>query len=61
MAIVIDKNVCPQTHKCPLVNICPVGAISQEGFSLPVVDHEKCIQCGACVDGCGMNAVYLNE
>ncbi len=37
-------------------NVCPVGAISQgyddEGFLSPVVDNEKCIRCGRCVDAC---------
>ena len=23
---------CPQNHKCPAVNVCPVGALSQKDF-----------------------------
>ena len=26
--IIVEK--CPQNHKCPAVNVCPVGALSQE-------------------------------
>ena len=58
MALVVDKNKCPQNHRCPLLNICPVGAISQEGFGLPKIDAEKCIECGKCTKYCGMQAVY---
>ena len=35
---------CPQDHKCPAVGVCPVGALSQEGFHAPTVDHDICIQ-----------------
>lgn len=37
-------------------NVCPVDAISQgydaEGFLVPVIDTEKCIQCGRCKSIC---------
>ena len=37
-------------------NVCPVGAISQgcdeEGFLIPVIDHNKCIKCGRCKEVC---------
>lgn len=58
MALFIDPKLCPQNHHCPLVEICPMEAISQLGNSLPVIDSEKCIECGECVEQCGMNAVY---
>lgn len=29
LKIIIDN--CPQNHKCPAVNVCPVGALSQKG------------------------------
>jgi len=31
------------------LTVCPVGAITQSGFGLPVIDPEKCIECGKCV------------
>lgn len=61
MAVKIDAALCPQNHRCPVVDICPVGAISQEGFSLPKVDPEQCISCGACVAQCGMQAMTLDD
>lgn len=57
MKIVIDERRCPQNHPCPARRICPVGAISQNGFDLPVVDEEKCIKCKKCVMYCPMGAI----
>lgn len=48
---------CPQDHPCPLVRLCPSGAISQVRFAAPVIDTEKCIECGACLVSCGYGAV----
>lgn len=58
MMYTIDKTRCPQNHKCPMINICPVGAITQEGFGLPKIDPEICIKCGKCTKFCPMKAVY---
>lgn len=37
-------------------NICPAGAVSQgydeEGFLIPEIDYDKCIQCGRCKEVC---------
>ncbi|MEI8344074.1 MAG: 4Fe-4S binding protein [Candidatus Moraniibacteriota bacterium] len=48
----VDSTKCPQDHSCPLVRVCPAGAISQSGYGAPVVDSEKCISCGRCVITC---------
>ena len=61
MALTIDPVLCPQNHRCPLIAICPVGAISQEGFALPKIDPALCIECGKCVRHCGRQAVYKAE
>lgn len=57
--IIIEK--CPQDHKCPAVRICPVGALSQNGFEAPVIDKDKCIKCGKCSNFCPKNALVLRE
>lgn len=57
MAYVVDAAKCPQNHRCPLLAVCPVGAISQEGFSLPRIDASLCIECGKCARQCGMQAI----
>ena len=38
MPLVVDKNRCPQNHRCPLISICPQQAISQTGFGLPRIE-----------------------
>lgn len=52
---------CPQSHPCPSVKVCPVGALSQTGFQAPVVDHDKCIRCGKCSNFCPKQALVLEE
>jgi len=55
--ITIDKNKCPQNHRCPSIAVCPVGAISQNGFELPVINQELCIECGKCIKFCPRRAI----
>lgn len=55
--MVIDANRCPQNHRCPLIRLCPHGAISQNGFGLPVIDAALCTECGKCARQCGMMAI----
>jgi len=50
---IVNIQKCPKNHVCPCVDLCPVGAISQEeDFSDIKVDNEKCIKCGTCVQNC---------
>jgi Fe-S-cluster-containing hydrogenase component 2 len=58
MALTINKARCPQNHRCPMLRVCPVGAISQDGYGLPVIDDTKCTECGKCTRYCPMGAVY---
>ena len=37
------KDNCPQNHPCPAVKVCPVGALSQNAFEAPTINHDKCI------------------
>lgn len=55
----VKAQRCPQNHPCPSVRVCPVGALSQEGFAAPTVNQEKCIKCGKCVRYCPMKALVL--
>ena len=56
MPIIIPRR-CPQNHPCPLVNLCPAGAIVQRGFAAPDIDPDKCIDCGLCSVSCAYRAV----
>ena len=55
---VIIEN-CPKNHKCPAVNVCPVSALSQNGFEAPTVDYDKCIKCEKCSNFCPKKALVL--
>ncbi len=52
--IIVRDAYCPQNHPCPVVSRCPFGAISQEGYGAPVIDKEKCTECGICARACGV-------
>ncbi|MDR3367089.1 MAG: 4Fe-4S binding protein [Prevotellaceae bacterium] len=58
MALTVNSTLCPQNHRCPLLRVCPAGAITQAGNALPQVDPEKCAECGKCIKYCGMKAIY---
>ena len=53
----VNLKKCPQDHKCPAITVCPVGAISQKDFNLPVIDNEKCIECLKCTIFCPKKAI----
>ena len=57
MAVKVVKFRCPQNHPCPSVRVCPVNALSQDGFSAPIVDESKCIDCGRCTNFCPLGAI----
>ena len=61
MSITVNGAKCPQDHRCPSIGVCPVDAISQEGFGLPAVDHHVCISCMACADYCPKGAFEQSE
>ncbi len=61
MKLKVIKTRCPQDHKCPAIEVCPVDALSQKTVEAPTVDLEKCIECGKCVDVCPSGALILSE
>ncbi len=52
--IQVREEYCPQNHPCPVIRVCPLGAISQEGYAAPVVDEEICTDCNICARSCGV-------
>lgn len=57
MAVTVRESHCPQNHRCPALRVCPTGALTQVGFGAPVIDAEKCTDCGRCVRVCPMSAM----
>jgi ferredoxin len=60
MAPTINPHICPANHRCPIIKVCPMEAISQEGNGLPVIDESKCAECMECASSCPMQAVQMN-
>ena len=61
MPYIISDRLCPQNHSCPIIRICPVQAISQDGYKLPIIDKSKCTECGKCKKHCPKGAVDIME
>lgn len=59
MDLVVNIHACPQSHRCPSMMVCPIGAIEQEGFNAPTINLDKCIRCGKCVNFCPMGALQF--
>lgn len=55
--MICKKQFCTGCHAC--CSICPTAAITmkydQEGFLHPIIDMQKCIECGACERTCPIN------
>lgn len=59
--VVVNRELCPGTHHCKCVDVCPTGALTQEGTEPPTVDGVQCIRCGNCVDACGSGAIVMQD
>ena len=63
MEKIVEKSMCCGCYAC--FNICPKGAISMEvgsdGFKYPVIDSDKCVNCGLCKKTCPVLNTKNNE
>ena len=58
MKIQVNPDKCPQNHRCPSIDVCPRGAITQKDIhSLPEIG--KCILCGKCMRFCPKGAFEM--
>lgn len=54
-------RLCNECEDAPCVKACPVAATYPADGGVIVVDTEKCIGCGACVNACPYDARFLDE
>ena len=52
--------LCMHCEKPPCRDICPTGATYKRRDGLVLINYEKCIGCGYCLDACPYDARYLN-
>jgi Fe-S-cluster-containing hydrogenase component 2 len=59
MTVKVNSNRCPQNHPCPALRVCPVNALTQDGYGAPKIDLDKCIGCKKCIGFCPMGALQV--
>jgi Fe-S-cluster-containing dehydrogenase component len=58
VSIELRSERCNQCKNSPCVRCCPTGASHFEDGGIVLVEHNKCIGCGACIESCPYNARY---
>ncbi|WP_422486655.1 4Fe-4S binding protein [Gudongella sp. DL1XJH-153] len=55
----IIESKCDRSPFCPVKRVCPTGAVERAGFFMGkvVINDEKCIGCGKCIQICPHKAV----
>ncbi|MGN1222006.1 MAG: 4Fe-4S dicluster domain-containing protein [Christensenellales bacterium] len=62
MAVKIDKSICENCAKCVGINYCPMGVYTiDEKTGEVVIDNEKCVNCGLCVNMCPTGAIKFED
>lgn len=58
----IVQNKCDKSPFCPVKRVCPVNAVTKQGFFGSVeIDSTKCIGCGKCIQYCPHGAVKMKK
>jgi NADP-reducing hydrogenase subunit HndC len=58
MEYVVNAENCVGCTAC--ARVCPVNAISGERKEVHHIDPSICIKCGACIDKCKFDAIFIN-
>lgn len=53
-------HLCAQCDDYPCVKSCPVEALKVDGTTAVLVDRDKCIGCGRCIDACPGKVPFLH-
>ena len=58
VSIELRTERCNHCDNSPCVRCCPTGASHFEDGGIVLVEHDKCIGCGACIQACPYDARY---
>ena len=58
VSIELRSERCNHCANSPCVRCCPTGASHFEDGGIVLVEHNKCIGCGACIESCPYEARY---
>lgn len=61
MKIKIVKERCPHNHKCRVIALCPMDALSQKEKEVPKINYKKCIKCQKCITLCPKKVFVLED
>ena len=57
----LDKPIaCHHCGDAPCIKVCPTNAISRTKDGMVIVNKNKCIGCGACVEACPFGAMFMD-
>ena len=59
MTYLVTEN-CIKCKHTDCVDVCPVDCF-HEGPNFMVIDPDECIDCGACIPACPVEAIFENE
>lgn len=58
MGVKVDKSICSKCAECVGLSYCPMGVYSvDEQTGEVIIDNEKCVDCGLCVNTCPAGAI----
>ena len=56
----VVTDACVRCKYTDCVEVCPVDCF-HEAANLLIIDPEECIDCGACIPECPVEAIFLDE